>query len=76
MANPIGTIVKSGLRYIDDLGALSNLKKNYYENVPIGSKLSTSNKMVDTEFGRYKVPMLGVPIEEMGATHIIDKEFN
>ena len=73
MANPIGTIVKSGLRYIDDLGALSNLKKNYYENVPIGSKLSTSNKMVDTEFGRYKVPMLGVPIEEMGATHIIDK---
>jgi hypothetical protein len=27
MANPIGTIVKSGLRYIDDLGALSNLKK-------------------------------------------------
>ena len=73
MANPI-KIVKSGLRYIDDLGALSNLKKNYYENVPIGSKFSTSNKMLDTEFGKYKVPMLGVPIEEMGATHMIDKK--
>src|SRR5210317_473768 len=67
-------IVKSGLRYIDDLGVLNKLKKDYYENVPIGSKFSTSNKMLDTEFGRYKVPMLGVPIEEMGATHVIDKK--
>ncbi len=74
MANPIGTLVKSGLRYMDDLGALSKLKKDYYENVPIGSKFSTSNKMLDTEFGRFKVPMLGVPIEDMGATHIIDKK--
>ena len=75
MANPIGTLVKSGLRYItDDLGALNKLKKDYYENVPIGSKLSSSNKVLDTDFGRYKVPMLGVPIEEMGATHMIDKK--
>ena len=40
----------------------------------IGSKLSSSNKVLDTDFGRYKVPMLGVPIEEMGATHMIDKK--
>tara|TARA_R110000787_G_C13346434_1_gene438712 strand:- start:76 stop:1119 length:1044 start_codon:yes stop_codon:yes gene_type:complete len=30
--------------------------------------------MLDTEFGRYKVPMLATPIEEMGATHMIDKK--
>ena len=45
----VGEVVKSGLRYIDDLGVLNKLKKDYYENVPIGSKFSTSNKMLDTE---------------------------
>jgi hypothetical protein len=70
----VGEVVKSGLRYIDDLGVLNKLKKDYYQNVPIGSKFSTSNKMLDTEFGRFKVPMLGVPIEEMGAKHMIDKK--
>ena len=66
----IGEQVDEGLRYIEDQGALGSLLNRYYSNMNRGSKLTTREKMQNTDLGRIKVNVGNVPLEETGRTII------